>query len=355
MPAQGEYDADEVGERIAAWMSTTVADGGDVDITDLDAPAETGHSSETIMFTAAWTASDGPHRERFVLRTKPTGDTVFPEYDLELQWVTMQRVAATGAAPVPTLRWLETDDSHLGSQFLVMDLVEGRVPPDRLPYTMQGWLLESDPADQRRLHTATYDTMAALHAIDWRAAGLDVLDAPRWGATGLDQQLGFYRHFLDWGAHSPQPDLEGARDWLAANRPSPEPPTALNWGDARVGNMIYEDYRPVAVIDWEMATLGPREVDLAWSCLLERFFSEFLGVDNLPGFMNQDEVIAHYESVSGYEVTDFEWYLIFGAYRYAVVMMRIIQAEQEAGIDTGFTVEDNLAINMMRTLLERHG
>ena len=139
----------------------------------------------------------------------------------------------------------------------------------------------TDPADQRRLQEGAYRTLAKLHAIDWRAAGLDVLHDPRHGRLGLDEQLGFYEYFLDWGRMGrPQVALDRVAAWLRANQPDPEPEPVLNWGDSRIGNLLFLDHTPVAVLDWEMATLGPREVDLAWMLLFERFFSSHLGVDN---------------------------------------------------------------------------
>ncbi len=229
-----------------------------------------------------------------------------------------------------------------------MDRVDGKVPPDRMPYTMEGWLLGADAADQARLQASGYDVLADIHAIDWRSSGLDELDQARYGRVGLEQQLGYYREFLEVGRQGePQPKLTDALDWLSHNRPSPEPEPVLLWGDARIGNVIFADFEPVAVLDWEMATLGPREVDLAWMNLLERFFSEFLGVDNLAGFVPIEESVRRYEERSGAHIGDLEWYTIFGAFRYAVIMMRVIQAELASGVDPGFTTQDNLAVDML--------
>jgi aminoglycoside phosphotransferase (APT) family kinase protein len=222
-----------------------------------------------------------------------------------------------------------------------------------MPYTMQGWLLEeSSPEDQRRLQMSGVDVLARLHAVDWRAAGLDILDQRRYGSTGLDQQLGFYEAFLEWGrGDHPHERFHEVARWLRANTPEPEPEPVLNWGDARIGNIIFRDHEPVAVLDWEMATLGPPEVDLAWYCLFERFFSQELGVPNLPGFASQDEVVAHYESRSGRTVGDLGWYLAWGAYRYALVMMRICQADALAEIE-GFPEDDNVATVLLDHIMD---
>jgi aminoglycoside phosphotransferase (APT) family kinase protein len=274
---------------------------------------------------------------------------VFPVYDLAHQYDVISKVAAAAPdVPLPPLRWMEPSTEPLGREFFVMDRVDGLVPPDNLPYTMGGWLLESDPADQRRLQKAAVETLARLHAIDWRAAGLQVLHDPRHGSLGLDEQLGFYEYFLEWGRMGrPQPTIDRLAKWLRANQPTPEPEPVLNWGDARIGNLLFRDHTPVAVLDWEM-------VDLAWMLLFEHFFSSHLGVDNLPGFASWDESIADYEAASGYTVRNIEWYLLWGAFRYAVVMMRIVQAAELAGTDIGFTESDNVAVTLLEALESEH-
>lgn len=354
MPAQGDYDAEATSRQLETWLAGRIDGATEVTISGLDAPAATGHSSETMLFDASWTAGGADHSASLVLRTAPEGHAVFLDYDLGLQYAVIDAVARNSSVPVPPLRWMEPDPSVIGRSFLVMDRVDGLVPPDRLPYTMEGWLLGADPADQARLQKSGYEVLADIHAIDWRAAGLDRLDQERYGRIGLEQQLGHYREFLEIGREGePQPALADALNWLSHNRPSPEPEPVLLWGDARIGNVIYSDFEPAAVLDWEMATLGPREVDVAWMHLFERFFSEFLGVDNLPGFVPVEESVAAYEARSGVRVSDLEWYTIFGAFRYAVIMMRVIKATLASGEDPGFTTQDNVALSMMVDLLER--
>ncbi len=354
MPSSPGFSADTLRPRLAGWLASRTG-SGDAGIELHESPTETGHSSETVLFDATWTDDDGSHSDSLVLRTAPGGHTVFPTYDLGLQFRVMELVAATGVVPIPPLRWNEPDPSWIGTPFLVMDRVDGLVPPDRLPYTMQGWLLDAAPEVQRRVQTAGLEVLAAVHSIDWRTAGLGVLDAREYGATGLDQQLGFYEHFLEWGrAGHPQPRLHQVAQWLRDHRPDPEPDPVLNWGDARIGNIIFRGAEPAAVLDWEMATLGPPQVDLAWSLLLERFFTVELGVPRPPGFLDHDAAVAHYESVSHRTVGDLTWYTIWAAHRYAVVMMRICQAAALDGIDMGQTEDDNLALSMLNHLLDEH-
>ncbi|MFZ4517333.1 MAG: phosphotransferase family protein [Microthrixaceae bacterium] len=357
MPSSTGFDPQALKGRLEDWLATRLEGAGSVEVTDLDAPEATGHSSETVMFDATWTRGGTTEVEQLVLRTAPGGHTVFPTYDLGLQYEVMLRVGAASDVPLPPLRWYESDPSWIGNEFFVMGRVEGKVPPDRLPYTMQGWLLEeSTPEEQRTLQLSGVEVLARLHAIDWRAAGLDILDQRRHGATGLDQQLGFYEAFLEWGrGDHPHPRLHATARWLRDHRPEPEPDPVLNWGDSRIGNMMFVDHRPVAVLDWEMATLGPPEVDLAWWCLFERFFSTELDTPNLPGFLPMEDVVAHYEQASGRTVGDLGWYTVWAAHRYAVVMMRICQADALRG-EAMFPEDDNVATAMLdRVLAEVDG
>ncbi len=354
MPSSVGFDPTSLQGSLQGWLEAQLPDADDVLVSGLNAPSATGHSSETVLFDATWVQDGERHEDSFVLRTAPSGHTVFPTYDLREQFEVMRRVAAAApSVPLPPLHWYEADPSHIGGEFIVMGRVDGQVPPDRMPYTMEGWLLEtSTPEQQRELQDSAIDALADIHMIDWRAAGLEILDRPELGATGLDQQLRYYEDFLAWGrGDHPHDRFHEVGRWLRANAPDPEPEPVLNWGDARIGNIIFRDHRPAAVLDWEMASLGPRQVDLAWFCLFERFFSQELGMPNLPGFAPMDEVIARYEARTGAEVGDLGWYTAWGAYRYALVMMRICQAESIAEIE-GFPEDDNVATIMLDRVMD---
>ncbi|MBV6508601.1 MAG: putative aminoglycoside phosphotransferase [Acidimicrobiales bacterium] len=339
--------------RLENWLGR-VADASEVEVTGIEAPGESGFSSETMLVDARITAGDGLQDRHLVIRTEPTGETVFPSYDLGLQYRVMDSVARHSDVPIAPLLWFEPDRSTLGRPFFVMERVEGEVPPDNIPYSMQGFVLDASPAEQSRLQLSGIDVLADLHAIDLDTAGLKIVDQPEFGPTGLRQQLGYYDHYLHWATQGrPQPTLERARSWLGANLPD-EPPPVLNWGDSRIGNIIYRDFQPVAVLDWEMVTLGPPEVDLAWYCMMHRFFTRNLGVPELPGFVSEEEVIHHYEKRSRHTVTDFGWYLLWGALRYGVIFLRIVK-QREDDPDFAFTERDNPVIDLIDGLLDEVG
>jgi aminoglycoside phosphotransferase (APT) family kinase protein len=169
----------------------------------------------------------------------------------------------------------------------------------------------------------------------------------------MGSQLAAGRAYLLWAAEGGSLPLhEAAMAWLEANRPE-EPPVGVNWGDARIGNMMFRDFEPVAVFDWEMATLGPAEVDLAWWLVLERYSAEGNGQPPLPGFPSRAETIATYESLLGRPVRDLEYYEVWAALRFAIVLVRVIRMMTAHGvIPPGSGVDlENFATAELRRLI----
>ncbi len=138
-----------------------------------------------------------------------------------------------------------------------MDHVEGDVPADNLPYTMDGWVKDATEAQQETMWWSGLDAMAQVHRADWKALDLGWLDWPEHGRPGIGQQMSYYRAFLDWAAKgTAHPTLEATWQWLVEHQPDETGEVVLNWGDSRIGNMIWRDFKCAAVIDWEMASLG---------------------------------------------------------------------------------------------------
>ncbi len=121
--------------------------------------------------------------------------------------------------------------------------------------------------------------------------------------------------------------VEQALTWLEDNFPTDvaaaEP--VLAWGDSRIGNVLYEDFRPVAVLDWEMATVGPRELDVAWIIFAHMVFQELAALAGLPGLpevMREEDVRATYQRLTGVELGDLRWFYVYSGVIWCVVFMR---------------------------------
>lgn len=253
---------------------------------------------------------------------------VFPSYELGRQYRVMRLVEEATDVPVPSARWYEADPSALGSPFFVMDRVSGRVPPDVLPYNFGSWLSEAAVADQRRLQDATVAVIAGVHGLDVDNSDLDFLQFDQPHHSALRRHVANQRTFYEWVAADGGriPLLERCFDWMEANWPDREADAVLSWGDARIGNVLYDEFEPVGVLDWEMAGVGPRELDLAWTVFLHMFFEGIAhdaGLPGMPGFLRLDDVVGTYSSLTGYEPVDMEFYLLYAALRHGVVMARM--------------------------------
>jgi aminoglycoside phosphotransferase (APT) family kinase protein len=348
-PQVSTRDADDLRARLETWFAGRPGIGGEPRIDAFERPETNGMSSETLLFDASWNGPDAAARVtgRFVARLCPDVGAfpVFPTYDMGRQAQVMRLVGARTEAPVPPVRWDEPDSRPLGAPFFVMDRIDGQVPPDVMPYTFDGsWLTDATPEQRARLQARSVDALAAIHGI--AAGGADTafleLDLP--GDTPLRRHFANERAYYEWvrQGHS-YGVIERAFDWLEAHWPESAEAAApvVVWGDARIGNMLYQDFEPAAVLDWEMATVGPREIDLGWFIFLHRFFEDLtseLGMAGLPDFLQRDEVASQYAAASGHEPRDLDWFITYAALRHGSIMARVLSrsvafGEQEMPAD----------------------
>ena len=315
---------------LEGWMQRAFPARRGLAVTDIEVPVSTGFSNETVILDAAWTEDGSAREERYAVRIEPADGGMFPpqtphcRVSVELQYRAMKAVAEAGAAPVPPLFGYEPDPDVLGSPFFVMGFVPGRVPADVPRYTEAGFVVdEATPAQRRRMVLSAIDTIAGIHSLDWRAAGLDWLDPSGSGRPTTAMQLGLYRdHVASELAGREHPVLWASLDWLEANDPRDER-VGLTWGDARLGNIILDDYQPAAVLDWEVCALCPTEADVGWWLMFDRMSFDDLGVERLDGYPTRPEMIAHYEQGSGREVRDPHYWEVFGAMRFCTIFIRL--------------------------------
>jgi len=319
---------------MSRWLATVLPGGAVAEVTVESGVDANGMSSETIILTARWTADGKPVEQRFVTRVAPTAQDVpvFPSYRLDHQFDVIRLVAELTEVPVPRVRWLEPTGEVLGAPFFLMDYVQGVVPPDVMPYTFGGnWLYDAPPESQRLLADSTIEVLAKLHAIPDPTSTFGFLaeGSPRGSGTALERHFAWVRSWYDFAV----PDigrsslLERTFDWLQANWPSEVSASqpVLLWGDARVGNVLYSDFRPVAVLDWEMTALGPRELDVAWLIFAHMVFQELAGLAGLPGlpdFLREDDVRSAYRAMTGVELGELHWFYAYSGVMWACVFMR---------------------------------
>jgi aminoglycoside phosphotransferase (APT) family kinase protein len=350
-------------DQLAAWFRATLPPDADPEISEVSSPSGTGMSSETLLFDVTATLDGERRTTGYAARLAPAevDHPVFPSYDLELQYRCLRLVRELSDVPVPTAPWWEPDPTALGSPFFVMERVDGIVASDNPPYVFGGWVVDLGPEGRKQLEDGVVQVLAGLHAIDVTAADVGFLERPEYGETPLDQHLGYQRWYYDWARGDRRfTQIDRALDWLEANRPEDEGPTVLNWGDARLGNTMFRDGVPVAVLDWEMAALGAPEVDLAWAVHLHDFFKDLavrFEMDPLEDFFPRDRVIATYEALTGRPVQNYDYYEVFAAIRYSIVSIRTGESSVATGTMPEPDHHDGLIMNgpLLEAMLDRLG
>ena len=324
-------DVSTLPEVMAQWLSTVMPGGTKPQVTVESGVDSNGMSSETIILTGRWEADGQQHEEKWVARVAPTDEDVpvFSSYRMDHQFDVIRLVGEKTDIPVPRVRWLEPTGNVLGTQFFLMDYVSGVVPPDVMPYTFGGnWFADAPADSQRELQDNTVDVLAKLHSIPQAESTFGFLAD---GAEGnaLRRNLDWLKSWYEFAVPDigRSPLVEQALEWLEANWPEDVAATVpvLIWGDSRVGNVLYEDFKPVAVLDWEMATLGPREMDAAWMVFAHMVFQELAGLAGMPGlpdFMREEDVKATYAEKTGVELGDLNWFYVYSGVIWACVFMR---------------------------------
>jgi aminoglycoside phosphotransferase (APT) family kinase protein len=308
---------------LEGWLHARHPDRLGLTIDGFDRASE-GFSNETVLLTATW---DGGGSERLVVRI-PAVEPMHPDCDLDVEAATHTALATAGVpAPVPSV--VEHDHGYLGVDFLVMPFVAGQVGP-QTP-VIDPWVLGLAPDQQRQVADAFVDLLACVHRVDVAATGLaSRLHGP--GGTVADE-VAWWARYVDWaGDGDPVPPVVAELlAWCAATAPRSEPPAALLWGDARLGNTIFAaDLAVAAALDWDMAFVGPPEHDLAWYLALDELTCVLLD-RRVPGFPDRAATVARYEARLGRPVVDLEWYEVFALVRSIAVAYRLQRLAAGAG------------------------
>ncbi|MCL2541680.1 MAG: phosphotransferase family protein [Nocardioidaceae bacterium] len=315
--------------RLEDWLATRLPSGASPRVTLHAGIEANGLSSETVMLGVAWTQDGAERTGEYVARVAPAEQDipVFSSYDLQAQYDVIRLVGELTDVPVPAVSWMEPTGEVIGSPFFLMERVDGIVPPDVLPYTFgDNWLFDAPEADRRRLQDTTVEVLARLHAIPDPTTTFGFLEREHGGATPLARNLAWLRGWYEWAAAdlARSPLVDRALAWLEAHLPATDD-AVLCWGDARIGNVLYQDFEPAAVLDWEMVALGPREMDVSWLVFAHRVFqtiTDMLGLPGMPDFLDEESVRASYERAGGAPLGDLTWFHLYNGVIWCVVFMR---------------------------------
>jgi aminoglycoside phosphotransferase (APT) family kinase protein len=256
----------------------------------------------------------------YVLRRKPPGKLLPSAHAVDREYRVITALADTGV-PVPRTYALCEDPDVVGTPFYIMQYVRGRLLTDpRLPGV--------PPGERARIYDAMNEVLARLHLVDWRAVGL-----ADFGRTGQYVARQIHRWTTQYRASETEkiPSMEQLIEWLPANIPADDTTTLVH-GDYRLGNMLIHPTEPrvVAVLDWELSTLGHPLGDLAYNCMPYHLSGEsmegFQGGDFADLGIPTEEMYldAYCRRTGRSKIEDWDFYVGFAMFRLAAIAQGIM-------------------------------
>jgi aminoglycoside phosphotransferase (APT) family kinase protein len=274
-------------------------------------PIGEGHSNVTYLIRRSGGA--------WVLRRPPRPPLPPSAHDVLRE---ARLLTAVRDADVRTPRVLATcdDEAVIGAPFYVMQHIEGDVITTAVPPALD------DEASRARIGAELLDALVEVHAVDWRACGLEGYGKP----TGyLDRQLRRFGGLWEHNRTRELPVLDKLTDWLTEHRPD-SPEATIVHGDYRLGNTMFAPGTParlVAIFDWELATIGDPLADLGylvatWAQPGDELdtISSLAAVTSQPGFPTREQLVARYEERTGRPMSDVRWYTVLALWKSAVFL-----------------------------------
>jgi aminoglycoside phosphotransferase (APT) family kinase protein len=257
--------------------------------------------------------------QKYVLRRKPPGRLLPSAHAVEREYQVITALARTDV-PVPRTYLLCEDPAVIGTSFYVMDYVGGRVFRDPT-------LPDLGASERAAVYDSMNDVLACLHLVDWGAMGLGGFGKPgNYFARQIHRWTSQYRASETERIDS----MERLIAWLPAHVP-PGDETTLIHGDYRLGNMLIHPTEPrvVAVLDWELSTLGHPLGDLAYNCLAWRFDADLEGLVGKDvtrlGIPSEEAYVERYCRRTGRAgIPDWEFYIAFAGFRFAAIWQGVI-------------------------------
>jgi aminoglycoside phosphotransferase (APT) family kinase protein len=273
------------------------------------APVGEGHSNVTYVIRRAGGA--------WVLRRPPRPPLPPSAHDV-LREARLLTAVQDAAVRTPDVIATCDDESVIGAPFYVMELIEGDVMTAAVPPALDG--------EESRIGEELIDALVEVHAVDWRACGLEGYGKP----TGyLERQLRRFGGLWEHNRTRELPVLDRVTAWLADHLPESGEATIVH-GDYRLGNTMFAPRAParlVAIFDWELATIGDPLADLGYLVATwsqhddpEDTLRGLSAATRRPGFPTRDELIARYEERSGRSMSDVRWYMTLALWKSAVFL-----------------------------------
>lgn len=311
-------------KQLQIWLSKKIPAARKLTVKPLDVQLGAGASAEIFFVEASYQTGEGNVSKELVVRRQADTYQLILGNDLLLQSRMMTALGRYSDIPVPEVIGMEMDESLLGAPFLVMSRVHGEIAKMSPNYNVEGWLVHFTPAQRLQTWTHAIEAMAAVHRLDWREH-FGFLDDAAQGKPGLEQYLAWLERWYHWAARGRELLIaDKALAYVLSNRPK-NAACDLLWGDPHPSNVMFNDDGSVAaLIDWEMAALGPGEIDLATWLYFDELFSTHFGVLRLEGLPDRATSIAIYEKALGRPVQDMAYYDMIIALKMAIITTRTV-------------------------------
>lgn len=272
-----------------------------------------GQSNPTYLIAAA--------SGKYVLRRKPPGELLKSAHAVDREFRVMQALATT-EVPVPKMRVLCDDDSVIGSMFYVMDYLDGRIFWDAA-------LPEQTPAERGAIYDSMNKVLADLHNVDVDKVGLSDYGKP---GNYFERQIGRWTKQYRASETETLPAMEELIVWLNANLPADDGLVCINHGDFRLDNMMFSHHGSdvLALLDWELSTLGHPYADLAYQCMQLRIPGDAAipglgGTDRgALGIPTEQAYVRQYcdrRGISG--IDNWVFYLAFAFFRLSAILQGV--------------------------------
>jgi aminoglycoside phosphotransferase (APT) family kinase protein len=272
-----------------------------------------GQSNPTYLIAAA--------SGKYVLRRKPPGELLKSAHAVDREFRVM-RALMTSEVPVPKMRVLCDDDSVIGSMFYVMDYLDGRI-------FWNAALPEQTPAERGAIYGAMNQVLADLHNVDVNKVGLSDYGKP---GNYFERQIGRWTKQYRASETETLPAMEELIAWLNDNLPADDGLVCINHGDFRLDNMMFSHHGSdvLALLDWELSTLGHPYADLAYQCMQLRIPSDAAipglgGTDRSAlGIPTEQAYVRQYcdrRGISG--IDNWVFYLAFAFFRLSAILQGV--------------------------------
>jgi aminoglycoside phosphotransferase (APT) family kinase protein len=337
-------------EALRPYLAEKLPSEGAADVPLVVERIRGGHSNETFYVNRG--------EEQWVLRRPPRGPLLPTAHDVSREYRVLSALAQTDV-PVPRTVLFCDDTSVIGAPFYLMERVPGVVIRTKLPPGFE-------PVESRRqLADTLIDTLADLHAVDYQAVGLGDFGKPQ---GYLERQLRRWTGQLDASRNRELPDLDAVTAWLQAHLPASGPATIVH-GDYRMDNCMYAPEPPariLAVVDWEMATIGDPLADLGYLLSFWRepddpqtglLSDDSFNVSLLPGFPTRRELVRRYAERTGREMQSVDFYVALAIWKLAILLEGSYKRHLAGTTDDPFfaTLGEGIPALARRALAVCHG